>query len=319
MSPVTPVALKLMRSHFLGGREVGVDGLPVERQQLVNNAPAREIDMNGSYSVGQIYAQEYRLAEPRHSYPILLWHGGGMTGAQWEATPDGRPGWVWRFLQAGYDVFLADAPERGRASWAMFPQVYRQAPIFRSKEEAWRLFRIGADYANRQPYEGQQFPVDAYDIFSRQFVPRWLGHESLALDGYRELLKLAGPSIVIAHSQGGGFATRLAAENPAAIAAVVGVEPTGMPFTAPENAPPHLSVWGDHFAKSSIWQAYRERAENYWSLLQAQGLAADTIDLPDAGLPGNSHFCMLDRNSDAVATCILQWLERSCTGQPPTV
>lgn len=316
---MSPVALKLMRSHFIGGYEVDVEGLPVECQQLVNNAPAREIDMNGSYCVGQIYAQEYRLAEPRHLYPVLLWHGGGMTGAQWETTPDGRPGWVWRFLEAGYDVFVADAPERGRASWAMFPQVYRQAPLFRSKEEAWHLFRIGANYADRQPYKDQQFPVQAYDTFARQFVPRWLEHENLALDGYRELLRLSGPAIVVAHSQGGGFATQLAAENPASMVAVVGIEPTGMPFAIPKHAPPHLSIWGDHFAHSSVWQAYRERAEHYWQRLQAQGLLAQTIDLPTAGLPGNSHFCMLDRNSDAVATCILQWLEASCATPPLTI
>lgn len=342
MSSPAPVALKLMRSHFLGGRDVDVDGLPVKRQQVVSNAPAREIDMNGSYCAGQIYAQEFRLAEPRHAAPILLWHGGGMTGAQWETTPDGRPGWLWRFLQAGYDVFVADAPERGRASWAMFPQVYHQAPVFRSKEEAWRLFRIGADFADRKPYAAQQFPIEAFDVFARQFVPRWLDHEDLALEGYRELLRLTGPAIVVAHSQGGGFAAQLAAENPAGVAAVVGIEPTGMPSVAaasaaagaaaiaaasaaagatldaasgvwsarPHAAPPHLAIWGDHFPQSPLWQAYRERTQAYWRTLRAQGLRADEIDLPAAGMPGNSHFCMLDRNSDLVADRILQWLDQ---------
>ena len=114
-----------------------------------------------------------------------------MTGAQWESTPDGRQGWLWRLLQSGYDVFVADAPERGRASWAMSPQVYDTAPIFRSKEEAWQLFRIGpADgYAPagqaRRAYPGQQFPEDAFDTFAKQFVPRWLNHDAMALDAYR--------------------------------------------------------------------------------------------------------------------------------------
>jgi alpha/beta hydrolase fold. len=302
------VTLRLVRSHFLGGRQASVDGLPVVRERVVGNGPARDLDMNGSYCVGQIYVQEFRLAHPRHALPVLLWHGGGMTGAQWEATPDGRPGWAWRFLQAGYDVFVADAPERGRASWAMFPQIYRQPPVFRSMQEAWRLFRIGADYADRHPFPGQQFPVEAFDVFARQFVPRWIGHDALAMEGYREMLRLAGPAIVIGHSQGGGFAARLAAEQPSAFAAVVGIEPTGLPEDVPAGGPAHLAVWGDHIALSDVWHAYRACARSYWSALKARGLRADELDLPSAGLPGNSHFCMLDRNSDAVFERVLQWL-----------
>jgi len=308
MSSPPAIALKLMRSHFLGGREARVDGLPTLHEQMVDNGPAREIDMNGSYCAGQIYVQEYRLAEPRHPWPVLLWHGGGMTGAQWEGTPDGRAGWLWHFLQAGYDVFVSDAPERGRASWAMFPQIYAGAPIFRSKEEAWQLFRIGVNSTQRQPLPNQQFPVEAFDAFARQFVPRWLKHDELALEGYRALLDLTGPAIIVAHSQAGGFAARLAAERPTAIAAVVGLEPTGLPAHAPINAPSHLLVWGDHFAASALWQTYRQSAGQYLAALRAQGLRADEIDLPASGLPGNSHFCMLDRNSEAVAARVIAWL-----------
>ncbi len=96
-----PVQLKSIRSHYLGGFEVVAGGLPMQQQKVVGNASPRLIDMNGGYSVGQLYVQEYRLAQPTRPYPVLLWHGGGMTGAQWESTPDGRDGWLWRLLQAG--------------------------------------------------------------------------------------------------------------------------------------------------------------------------------------------------------------------------
>ncbi len=36
---------------------------------------------------------------------------------------------------------------------------------------------------------------------------------------------------------------------------------------------------------------------------------ADEWNLPAQGLPGNSHFCMLDHSSDAVADHILNWLQ----------
>lgn len=312
--PDAPVLLKSLRSHFLGGADAVTSGLPILQKQVVGNGAARAIDMNGSYSAGQLYVQEYRLAQPRHPYPVLLWHGGGMTGAQWESTPDGRQGWLWRLLQSGYDVFVADAPERGRASWAMSPQVYESAPIFRSKEEAWQLFRIGpADgYAPagqpRRAYPGQQFPEDAFDTFAKQFVPRWLNHDAMALDAYRHLLDLAGPCIVIGHSQGGGYATQLARECPGPIRAVVAVEPTGTPATVDGPLPPQLLVWGDHFTGNDTWQRYRAQTDAYWNALHRAGRRADVLDLPHAGIAGNSHFCMLDRNSDRIAELIVDWL-----------
>ena len=312
--PDAPILLKSLRSHFLGGSDVVASGLPVLQKKVVGNGAARAIDMNGSYSAGQLYVQEYRLAQPRHPYPVLLWHGGGMTGAQWESTPDGRQGWLWRLLQSGYDVFVADAPERGRASWAMSPQVYESTPIFRSKEEAWQLFRIGpADgYAPagqpRRAYPGQQFPEEAFDTFAKQFVPRWLNHDAMALDAYRLLLDLAGPCIVIGHSQGGGYATQLARECPGPIRAVVAVEPTGTPATVDGPLPPQLLVWGDHFASNDTWQRYRAQTDAYWDALHRAGRRADVLDLPHAGIAGNSHFCMLDRNSDRIAELIVDWL-----------
>ncbi|MGE8658989.1 MAG: alpha/beta fold hydrolase [Achromobacter sp.] len=312
--PDAPVLLKSLRSHFLGGRDAVVHGLPVLRRQVVGNGAARAVDMNGSYCAGQLYVQEYRLAEPRHPHPVLLWHGGGMSGAQWESTPDGRQGWLWRLLQSGYDVFVADAPERGRASWAMYPQIYDTAPIFRSKEEAWHLFRIGpaGGYAPagqpRRVHPAQQFPAEAFDTFAKQFVPRWLAHDAMALDAYRELLDLAGPCIVVGHSQGGGYATQLARACPGPIRALVAVEPTGTPERVDGPLPPHLLVWGDHFDHHDTWRRYRAQTDAYWDALRRAGRRADVLDLPAAGIAGNSHFCMLDRNSDRIAELIVDWL-----------
>lgn len=32
----------------------------------------------------------------------------------------------------------------GCASWSRYPEVYKSEPFFRTKKEAWELFRIGA-------------------------------------------------------------------------------------------------------------------------------------------------------------------------------
>lgn len=69
-----------------------------------------------------MYVQYTELAEPVCPYPILMWHGGGLTGVTWETTPDGREGFDTLFLRHGFNVCVSDAVERGRASWAKFPR-----------------------------------------------------------------------------------------------------------------------------------------------------------------------------------------------------
>ena len=40
------------------------------------------------------------------------------------------------------------------------------------------------------------------------------------------------------------------------------------------------------------------------------GGSVDLVDLPDAGIKGNTHMMMMDRNSDEVADVIQNWLIR---------
>ena len=72
-----------------------------------------------------MYVQYVKLAQPRGRVPLLLWHGGGLSGVTWETKPDGKPGWQQFFLNAGDDVYVSDAVERGRASWARYPEISR--------------------------------------------------------------------------------------------------------------------------------------------------------------------------------------------------
>jgi pimeloyl-ACP methyl ester carboxylesterase len=315
---IPAVTLRAIRSFFVGGQAYSVAGLPAASGRMVMNAPRRAIDPNGDYMAGQAYVQEYRLARPEHRVPIVFWHGGGMSGACWESTPDERPGWVWHFLLAGYDVLVCDAVERGRASWAMYPQIYRDAPVFRSQNEAWHLFRIGppdgyaSNPAVRRPYPGQQFPVHAYDAFARQWVPRWTGHESMVLRAYQQLIDRLGACILVGHSQGAGFAVEMARRNPSRVRAVVAIEPGGMPRARalPASQSPHLMLWGDFLEDAHpIWRDYRALADDYWQAAREAGGRFDVLDLPRHGMAGNSHCPMLDANSDVVAQRVIAWLQ----------
>lgn len=227
-------------------------------------APSRQVDPNGEFEVEQMYVQYVKLAQPRAKLPVLLWHGGGLTGVTWETKPDGKPGWQHFFLQNGYDTFVSDAVERGRASWARFPEIFKTEPLFRTKKEAWELFRIGPTYepgGQRVAYEGHQFPVEAFDQFMKQAVPRWTSTDAAIQRAYDAYVDKVCPCIVVVHSQGGNFGFTAALNAPDKIKALVAVEPSGSPDPAKVDLAklkgvPHLILWGDYIDQNEAWQGY---------------------------------------------------------------
>ena len=51
-----------------------------------------------------MYVQYFLPANRRGAVPLLMWHGGGLTGVTYETTPDGREGWLNWFVKQGWDV-----------------------------------------------------------------------------------------------------------------------------------------------------------------------------------------------------------------------
>lgn len=311
----TGVEIKSVGSFFAGGHRVTVTGQPVQQIQLARNAPARTVDMNGDYMTGQCYVQYLRQTAPKFDAPVMFWHGGGMTGATWETTPDGRPGWHSYFLKAGFDTFLCDAAERGRASWSAYPQIYTDAPVFRTQNDVWNMFRFGpageyvSDASARRPFPGVRFPVEAMDMLGAQLVPRWTTHGEMTLNAYYEALSQVGPVWLIAHSQGGNFALEAAATHPEFFKGVVVIEPASVPpGIGQAMCVPHLFLWGDNINEFAIWQAYRAKTDEYAERLQAQGGRVEILDLPSKGITGNTHVMMMDDNSDQIATMVLDWI-----------
>jgi pimeloyl-ACP methyl ester carboxylesterase len=303
-------------SFHVGGRTETLSGLPVRDVVFSPGAPSRRVDPNGEFEVEQMYVQYVKLAQPRAKLPILLWHGGGLTGVTWETKPDGKPGWQHFFLQNGYDTYVSDAVERGRASWARYPEIFKTEPLFRTKKEAWELFRIGPTYepgGQRVAYEGHQFPVEAFDQFMKQAVPRWTSTDAAIQRAYDAYVDKVCPCIVVVHSQGGNFGFTAALNAPDKIKALVAVEPSGSPDPAKVDLAklkgvPHLILWGDYIDQNEAWQGYRKAPTRYREALVAAGVKADVMDLPAMGVKGNSHMLMMDRNSDDIARRVHDWL-----------
>ena len=306
-------------SFHIGGRQATRSGLPKREITFTSGAQPVVVDSNGDLEVEQMYVQYVRLAHPKAKYPLLMWHGGGLTGVTWETTPDGRPGWQMFFLGAGHSVYVSDAVERGRASWPPYPEIFRMDPIFRTKKEAWELFRIGpadsyaAEPSRRVTHTDQQFPTDSFDQFMKQSVPRWAGNDAATQASYDALVQKVCPCVVMMHSQGANFGFNAALRAPDKVRAVIAVEGSGAPDPAKGDLRklrgiPHLFLWGDYLGKQSLWIRLVPNLAKYRDALRAAGVAADWIELPQHGIKGNSHMLMMDRNSDQVADIVQDWL-----------
>jgi pimeloyl-ACP methyl ester carboxylesterase len=308
--------VKEVGSFHVGGRTAALSGMPTKDVVFSPGAPPIKVDPNGEFAVEQMYVQFVKLAQPKAKVPILLWHGGGLTGVTWETKPDGKPGWQQFFLNAGYDVYVSDAVERGRASWARYPEIFKSEPMFRTKQEAWELFRIGPSYeigGARVAFEGQQFPIEAFDQFAKQGVPRWVTNDAATQSAYDALVEKICPCIVVVHSQGGSFGFNAALTAPDKIKALVAIEPSGAPDPSKVDlgklkGVPHLIVWGDFRDKVAVWQRIQVPPTKYRDALAAAGGKADVFDLPVMGVKGNTHMMMMDRNSDEVAKLVHDWI-----------
>jgi pimeloyl-ACP methyl ester carboxylesterase len=320
------ICIKEIGSFFVGGDRVTLEGLPVYSASMVKNGKSRMVDPNGEFWAGQMYVQYIKLSNPTAKYPLLLWHGGGLSGSCWETTPDDREGWQMFFLRAGYNVYISDAVERGRASWARYPEIFTTEPVFRSYQHAWESFRIGKTYCNdpfqRKPFPGSQYPVDSFETFMMYSIPRWSSNNDLTQKAYEKYVQKMGPCILIAHSQGCSFAAETALHYPQLIKAVVFIEPSSMPdyqtydLKILQNIP-QLYIWGDFLDEYTIWnktvpntESYYKAVKKYYQELKKVCKRAEWLELPEIGIRGNTHMMMHDKNSSQVAVLILDWLNK---------
>jgi pimeloyl-ACP methyl ester carboxylesterase len=315
-----PLEIDEIGSFHIGGRVATLEGLPTREIVFSPGSPPVTSDPNGTFQVEQMYVQYVKLADPAARYPLLLWHGGGLTGVTWETTPDGRPGWQMFFLRQGWNVYVSDAVERGRSGWARFPEIFPGEPVFRTMGEGWGLFRVGpkegwnTDPALREAHADSLFPIDAWDQFTKQSVPRWTTTDPQIQAAYDALVEQVCPCVIMVHSQGGNFGFRAALNAPDKVKAIVAIEPSGAPDPTQVDAAavkgiPHLIVWGDYMAGDAFWERVQGNMGRWAEAIRSAGGTADVLDLPAEGIRGNSHMLMMDTNSDVIAGRIQDWLE----------
>src|SRR5262249_31104580 len=245
--------------------------------------------------------QYFLPVERRGAVPLLMWHGGGLTGVTYETTPDGRDGWLNWFVKKGWDVYNSDAVERGRAGFAMYPDVFKSEPLFLPKDEPFGRFRM----------KGSQFPVDSYDNFVRQVVPRWTTTDDAIIAAYTQLVDRVCPCVILFHSQAGQFGFKVAQARPDKVKALIAVEPAGIGDPAKAAALkgiPSVMIFGDYIPQDARWPKIRQNDFDFADAVRAAGGSVDVITLPEIGIKGNSHMMMMDKNNAEIADVIQKWL-----------
>jgi hypothetical protein len=312
--------------------------------------PGEKVSVNGQYfQHGPMYVAWEAPEHPAGRYPLVLVHGGATQGTEWLDTPDGRPGWAQRFVEAGYPVFVVDRPTQGRSPY--HPDVNGpMGPAF-SYEEGQAVF-FPPDWSDRHT----QWPVDADDpgalgAFIAQFgpLPRDLA-ESQRMDSDRlaDLLDRIGPAVVVTHSASGPDGWLVADRRREQVIAIVAVEPMGPPFAdiphigslqwgltaapitfEPPLADPAQAQHADPGALripalidkpiavvtggASPFGAYGPDIVN---ALVAGGARAERVHLPDYAIDGNGHGLIYERNSDDAIRVVLDWLATHTSPTP---
>lgn len=304
-------ALSDFGAYTVGGRLHHVAQGEPQKVNFTRSA-AYELDPRGHYAVEHAYVQYFVPHVRRPGPPVLLVHGGGMTGTCWETTPGGQPGWIQRLVGRGYEVHVIDNVERGRAGFA--PGLWEGEPVLRSLEEAWTLFRIGAPdgFGAREGFPGQLFPVEGLEAMARGFAPRWLTTAPLQVSALVAVLERIGPALVVCHSQGGELTFDAHRRVPTLFAGIIALEPSGFP-DAPDRLldTPFILTIGDYLDSAEHWRVRERGWRGLSDALLSRRAPHRLLDPTNAFGPGNSHMLMMDGNSEAVLDACLKAYE-SC-------
>lgn len=283
----------------------------------------------GNITVNQMYVH-FRIPAAKKGIAIVMVHGSNHTGMTYETTPDGREGWATWFTRQGHPVYVVDHSGRGRSGFNPTPvnavrdggadprtlPTLFMGPI----DRAWSNFRFGPAYP--KPFPNVQFPLEALDQYLAQLVPNsettLAGGGTNTVNALTALLDKIGPAVVMVHSQSGVYGLDVVRRRPNLVKALISVEGgcetlTPVDIASPFVKVPFVTVWGDNSigAAGVNGDQRREGCSKAAGMIKSGGGRATFLLLPDAGIRGNSHMLMMDRNNLLIAEVLRRWMEEN--------
>ena len=212
-----PLVLARDGYFYVGGRTTTVDGR--------------------SYVSHQMYVEVRVPATQTHRYPIVMVHGGTMSGTNFTGTPDGREGWAQYFVRRGFAVYVVDQPGRGRSGY--LAAAYGPARNV-DRDNATRRFVAQEKYKlwpqahlhTQWPGGGEAEDPAAQQLAQSQLpaIEDFTTQQVLNRDALLALLDKIGPAVLLVHSQAGAFGWPVADARPDLVKAILAIEPNGPPF-----------------------------------------------------------------------------------------
>jgi pimeloyl-ACP methyl ester carboxylesterase len=274
----------------------------------------------GHVHVDHVYASFQFPVDQRYPYPVVLNPGGGHSARVYDTTPDGREGWQTLLLRAGFGVYSVDRVNSGRAGTdtthinavrlgqapaSTLPHLNRY-----SFESCWTTFRWGPRYGEAFP--DTQFPIEHASDYYPQTLTSYRNEDEdgKSVDAFVALLDKVGPVTLQTWSSSGLLGYLTAIRRPELVKGLWAVESSVTAFPLiPDDAldvlarVPIIVVIGDR-AGDRI-EATMTFAERF----RARG-GDITIDvLPQAGIYGNGHTLMLEKNNGVILARMIRWLE----------
>jgi pimeloyl-ACP methyl ester carboxylesterase len=330
-TPTSPLVLRAQGSFFLSGQIVFSNGL------IGQQIPGITFPTSGHVAVNQMYVR-YMIPQGATKVPVVMIHGGTLSGKSWETTPDGRMGWDEYFVRQSHAVYVPDQVSRARSGFnqaainnvlaglappSTLPNILRL-----SNEIGWPLFRFGPTFGTAYPDE--QFPVQAADKFAQQGIPDLnfsLPDPNATPEALSALAIQLNGAVIMGHSESGLYPIQAALVNSSGTRGLIDIEPGGCNSTgwtdqqiATLATLPILVVYGDHLDTPNgvvNWPAAFSDCQAFVARVNAAHGNATMLHLPDAGLHGNSHMMMLDKNNLQVANLLLSWLDQNVGGKTP--
>lgn len=293
----------------------------------------------GTAQRGPMFVHWEAPVEDAHPLPLVLVHGGGGQGTDWTGTPDGRPGWATRLVQAGFAVYVVDRCGHGRSPY--HPEVIGPMGAQFPYEGAKGLF-VPEDHEHE--HTGWPFGRELGDAELDQLVapmgplPADLAaSQRMDTDRLAGLLAVLGESVLVTHSLGGSVGWLAANRRPAQVAGIAAIEPVGPPFaelpgigalswgltaaeliTEPRAEDPR-EVAGRNvpgLTKTPIRlfsggeSAFAGFAPAVVEFLAGCGAHADQVHLPELGITGNGHGLLWETNSDETVKPVIDWIRK---------
>ncbi len=317
------LVLKAQGSFFVGGQ--------TEHTDATSGTPGGFFFPNtDDIQVNQMYVQ-FQVPEGvgRH-VPVVMLHGCCLSAKTWETTPDGRMGWGEYFVRQHHAVYLPDQTSRARSGFDATTinevRLGTQPPsalpdIFTfGRSAAWQLFRFGPAFPTA--FSDEQFPVEAIDEFGKQVIPDLNATLPTPNPTFANLAALGvkvNGAVLMGHSESGFFPEDAALTDPSGVKGLISIEGVCTTnLTSQQIATlakiPTLVIFGDHLGDvpsvSALWLGALQGCQQFVDQLNAAGGDATMLHLPDAGVFGNSHMLMQDKNNLQVADLILRWIDQ---------